>query len=198
MDFCCCALMKCSVGYGQYIEMNVVRMSVPLRQTCVRMDDPWKTTDGPLIDEQHGYKIFWEVIPMASGLQIECVLFLRSSSDVKNLLQVLDVSCIKCGEIELIHGGGAMDGTRGHGDGHGRWVRIEDGFQGCAHHALGKVHLLLFGLGRLVEGYLHRASPWSLGKKMVGVLGAFPSTPARLRVWWCSHCSSTVFILSYV
>ena len=45
-------------------------------------------------------------IPGASGLQIECGFFLWLSSDVGKLLQVMDVTCMGYGELELIHGGG--------------------------------------------------------------------------------------------
>jgi len=44
-------------------------------------------------------------IPGAYGLRIECSLFLWLSSDVGNLLQVLDVSCMGCGELDPIHVG---------------------------------------------------------------------------------------------
>ena len=50
-----------------------------------------------------------ESISGASGLRIECGLFLWLASDVGKLLQVMDVTCMGCGELELIHGG----------DGHG-------------------------------------------------------------------------------
>ena len=41
-----------------------------------------------------------------SGLRIECDLFLSLSSDVGKLLQMLDVTCMGCGELDHIHGGG--------------------------------------------------------------------------------------------
>ena len=47
-----------------------------------------------------------EMIPGASGLQIECGLFLRLTSDVGKLLEVMDVPCMGCGELDHIHGGG--------------------------------------------------------------------------------------------
>ena len=50
-----------------------------------------------------------EMIPGASGLQIECGLFLWLTSDVGKLLQVLDVTCMGCSEPDPIYGG----------DGHG-------------------------------------------------------------------------------
>jgi hypothetical protein len=40
-----------------------------------------------------------EMILEASGLQIECGLFLWLSSDVGKLLKVMDVSCMGCGEL---------------------------------------------------------------------------------------------------
>jgi hypothetical protein len=46
------------------------------------------------------------MIPGASMLQIECGLFLWLSSDVKKLLKVMDLPCMGCVELELIHGGG--------------------------------------------------------------------------------------------
>ena len=45
-------------------------------------------------------------IPGASKLLIECGLFLYLFSDVGKLLQVLDVPCMGCGELDHIHGGG--------------------------------------------------------------------------------------------
>ena len=47
-----------------------------------------------------------EMIPRASGLKIECGLFLWLTGDVGKLLQVIDVICIVCVELDLIHGGG--------------------------------------------------------------------------------------------
>ena len=47
-----------------------------------------------------------EMIPGTSGLQIECGLFLWLSSDVGKLLQVMDVTCMVCVELDFIHGGG--------------------------------------------------------------------------------------------
>ena len=40
-----------------------------------------------------------EMIPRASGLQIECGLFLYLSSDVGKLLQVMDVPCMFYGKV---------------------------------------------------------------------------------------------------
>ena len=98
-----------------------------------------------------------EMIPGTSGLQIECGLFLWLSSDVGKLLQVMDVPCMGCGELDPIHGGG----------GHGREVKLmnwpwevrEDEIRlwGCAHHVLGKLHLQQFGPERLVVGDRRRA-----------------------------------------
>ena len=65
------------------------------------------TTDSP-VKPRTGVKML-EMIPGASGLQIECSLFLWLSSDVGMLLQGIDVACMECVELELIHGG----------DGHG-------------------------------------------------------------------------------
>ena len=45
-------------------------------------------------------------IPGASELRIKCGLFLWLSSDVGKLLQVLDVPCMGCGELDHLHGGG--------------------------------------------------------------------------------------------
>ena len=47
-----------------------------------------------------------EMIPGASGLQIECGLFLWLTSDMERLLEVMDVPCMGCGELDPIHGGG--------------------------------------------------------------------------------------------
>ena len=47
-----------------------------------------------------------EMIPGASRLQIKCGLFLWLSGDVGKLLQVLDVTCMVCVELDPIHGGG--------------------------------------------------------------------------------------------
>ena len=46
-----------------------------------------------------------EMIPGASGLQIECGLFVWLTSDVGKLLQVLDVPCKCCGELDFVNGG---------------------------------------------------------------------------------------------
>ena len=45
-----------------------------------------------------------ESIPGASGLQIECGLFLWSPSDVRNSFLVLDSSCAKCAKVTPNHG----------------------------------------------------------------------------------------------
>jgi hypothetical protein len=47
-----------------------------------------------------------EMILGASGLQIECDLFLWVFSDVGKLLQVMDVTCMVYVELDFIHGGG--------------------------------------------------------------------------------------------
>jgi hypothetical protein len=45
-----------------------------------------------------------EMIPGASGLQIECGLFLWFARDVEKLLKVIDSICVDYGELVLIHG----------------------------------------------------------------------------------------------
>ena len=59
-------------------------------------------------------------IPGASGLQIDYGLFLWLSSDVGNLLQVLDVPCMGYGELALSMAVVAMDEGEAHGHGYGR------------------------------------------------------------------------------
>ena len=73
-----------------------VRRSVSLGQKLA------PTTDSP-VKPRTGVKML-EMIPGASGLQIECSLFLWLSSDVGKLLQVLVVPCIKSGKLDLVNG----------------------------------------------------------------------------------------------
>lgn len=88
-----------------------------------------------------------EMISRASGLQIKCNLFLWLSSDVEKLLQVMDVSCIKCGELILINGrnhhGRGME-LMGVGDSDGE---DEDRLHGEPHHAMGNLQNVAARLG---------------------------------------------------
>ena len=77
---------------GQSARDERVRWSISLGRTLVPTNSS-------------GVKTL-EMIPGTSGLQIESGLFLWLSSDVGKLLQVMDVPCMGCGELDLIHGGG--------------------------------------------------------------------------------------------
>ena len=50
--------------------------------------------DHPINDEQQ----------LCKHVRIECGLFLLLSSDVGKLLQVLDETCMGCGELNLVNG----------------------------------------------------------------------------------------------
>jgi hypothetical protein len=80
-------------------------------------------------------------IPRASGLQIECGLFLWLSSDVGNLLQVFDVPCMGCGELKLVHGENHHERAM-ELNGMLAWVegRMGEGL-GLAHHVVGELYL---------------------------------------------------------
>ena len=74
------------------------------------------------------------MIPGASGLQIECSLFLWLSSDLGKFLQVMDVTCMGCGELDLIHGGGGHGWSK-NSMGMDKGIGEDDvGLWGCAHH----------------------------------------------------------------
>ena len=108
-------------------------------KTCARgafhWDEHWRRRtvreeDGPSgkTTNSSGVKML-EMIPGASGLQIECGLFLWLTNDMGKLLQVMDVPC-----IELIHGGdGHVWGKNSMGMAKGLG---EDDVRlwGCAHH----------------------------------------------------------------
>jgi len=89
-----------------------VRWSVSLGRKLAPTDSPKNDGQSGKTTNSSGVKTL-EMIPGASGLQIECGLFLWLSSDVGMLLQGIDVACMECVELELIHGG----------DGHG-WGQI--------------------------------------------------------------------------
>ena len=102
------------------------------------------------------------MIPRASGLQIECGLFLGLTSDVGKPLQVMDVPCMCCGKAIhkkwLISPWETMELMA-------KLARVREdkgGLQGCAHHVKGKLFLQQLSRGRRIEGDRRRASPWSL------------------------------------
>ena len=102
---CCCELTERSVGAAD---------SPPGKNMCAGVfcwDEHWhrrtvRENDGQFgkMTNNTGAKTL-EMISGASGLQIKCGLFLWLSSDVRKLFQVLDVSCMVCEELVLIHGG---------------------------------------------------------------------------------------------
>ena len=79
------------------------------------------------------------MISGASGLQIECGLFLWLTSDVGKLLQVIDVACMVCVELKLVNGEihheRAME-LNGVGI---RDRRDEDRLRGLPHRGVGKL-----------------------------------------------------------
>ena len=70
------------------------------RTVCENDGQSGKTTNSAVVK-------MLEMIFRASGLQIECGLFLWLTSDVGKLLQVMDVPFMVCVELDPIHGGGS-------------------------------------------------------------------------------------------
>ena len=90
---------------GQSARDERVRQSVSLGRTLAPTDSPRNDGQSGKMTNSSGVKML-EMILGASRLQIECGLFLWFSSDVENLLLVLDMSCIGCVKLDPIHGGG--------------------------------------------------------------------------------------------
>ena len=106
LGLCCCGTAD-----SPRIRADSPPMKTYARGTF-RWDEHWhrrtvRENDGPYdkTTNSSGVKTL-EMIPRASGLQIECGLFLWLTSDVGKLLRVMDVTCMVCVELDFIHGGG--------------------------------------------------------------------------------------------
>ena len=105
LELCCCGTADSPRAAdsppGTNACIGAFRRDRHWRRRTVRENDgsSGKTTNSS------GVKML-EMIPRASGLQIKCGLLLWLTSDVGKLLEVMDVPCMGCGELDPIHGGG--------------------------------------------------------------------------------------------
>ena len=90
-NLCCAAMIQRPANSGGMSAWDErVRRSVSLGQKLAPTDSPRTDGQSGKTTNSSGVKTV-EMIPEASGHQIECGLFLWLSSDVRRLLNVLDV-----------------------------------------------------------------------------------------------------------